>query len=202
MALLLVIIFICTAFVGRVLLQYKLTGDHGLRTSLLGASLKINNQPNWAAKMATLLFVTGFLGIFSYSVADAWLLGSTVGIDQSLSWRQILGIAISVIGLGLVSWSQLQMGQNWRIGVDTNEKTDLVTHGIFAFSRNPIYLAILIFCIGICLLLPELPIFCSVIAIFFAIELQIKQVEEPYLHALHGQDFLGYKATTGRYFTQ
>ena len=32
-----------------------------------------------------------------------------------------------------------QMGKSWRIGIDTENKTDLVEKGLFTVSRNPIF---------------------------------------------------------------
>jgi protein-S-isoprenylcysteine O-methyltransferase Ste14 len=34
----------------------------------------------------------------------------------------------------------MQMGDSWRIGIDQEQKTSLVRHGVFKLSRNPIFL--------------------------------------------------------------
>lgn len=43
-------------------------------------------------------------------------------------------------------------GSSWRIGVDPDERTELVTDGIFRFSRNPIYVFMVVAWLGFGLL--------------------------------------------------
>jgi protein-S-isoprenylcysteine O-methyltransferase Ste14 len=47
----------------------------------------------------------------------------------------LAGLAVYVAGLGA-------FGDSWRLGIDREKPGALVTTGIFAFSRNPIYLAL------------------------------------------------------------
>jgi protein-S-isoprenylcysteine O-methyltransferase Ste14 len=49
--------------------------------------------------------------------------------------------------------AQYQMSNSWRIGIDEKNKTELVTKGIF-YSRNPIFLGMIISILGIFLILP------------------------------------------------
>lgn len=47
------------------------------------------------------------------------------------------------------------MRDAWRIGVDLNERTALIMHGLFAKSRNPIYFGTFAYWIGIAGTLPH-----------------------------------------------
>ena len=41
------------------------------------------------------------------------------------------------------------MGESWRIGVDVQERTSLVTAGVFGLVRNPIFSAMCVASIGL-----------------------------------------------------
>lgn len=64
------------------------------------------------------------------------------------------GAVIAVVGIALAFVAQHTMGASWRIGVDTTERTDLVTHELFALIRNPIFTALLITQLGTTLMAP------------------------------------------------
>ena len=54
------------------------------------------------------------------------------------SW---IGVTFCACGLGLLLWSLISFGRSFRVGIDTDRPDRLVTSGIFAVSRNPIYVA-------------------------------------------------------------
>ncbi len=54
-------------------------------------------------------------------------------------WLMVGGIVIWTAGLVLVAIAQYQMGISWRIGIDKKVSTPLVMNGLYARSRNPIY---------------------------------------------------------------
>ena len=103
-------------------------------------------------------------------------------------WVNAAGFALAVCGLAATLYAQLDMGESWRVGVDTSETTTLVRTGTFRLIRNPIFAAMLVFMLGETLLAPN-PVAIAVFAIFFAaVEVSVRTVEEPYL--------LRYTATT------
>jgi len=109
------------------------------------------------------------------------------------------GFALAVCGLAATLYAQLDMGESWRIGVDTSETTTLVRTGTFRLVRNPIFAAMLVFTLGETLLAPN-PVAITVFAIFFAaIEVSVRTVEEPYLLRIHGADYRDYTASVGRF---
>ena len=65
------------------------------------------------------------------------------------------GLVLAAVGLGVTLWAQLAMGDAWRIGVDPDERTRLVTNGPFTWVRNPIYTAMIVFAAGLALMVPN-----------------------------------------------
>ena len=135
-----IIIFSLTALIGRVVFHYKLTGTSGIkfeRKSLSSASFSIYS----------ILVSAGFYGIVILSILD--VLGKfnaqfNLGINGI-----ILGWIIVLLGLLVTMVAQYQMGASWRyIGSKSND-AKLITHGLFKYSRNPIYVGGLIFFIGV-----------------------------------------------------
>jgi protein-S-isoprenylcysteine O-methyltransferase Ste14 len=63
-----------------------------------------------------------------------------------------VGIALAFGGLALTLYSQVAMGDAWRIGVDPDDRTTLVTNGPFAVVRNPIFSAIISTALGLTLM--------------------------------------------------
>jgi protein-S-isoprenylcysteine O-methyltransferase Ste14 len=93
----------------------------------------------------------------------------------------------------------MAMGASWRIGVDESERTSLVTDGPFAVVRNPIFSAMLPTSLGLALMVPNWVAFVGVVALFLALELQVRVVEEPYLQRVHGHAYTEYADRVGRF---
>lgn len=91
------------------------------------------------------------------------------------------------------------MGTSWRIGVDTTERTDLITHGLFAAVRNPIFTALLIIQLGTTLMVPTWAAAFGLGALVLATQVQVRVVEEPYLLAMHTNDYPEYAIRAGRF---
>lgn len=91
------------------------------------------------------------------------------------------------------------MGTSWRIGVDPSETTALVRSGVFGYVRNPIFTAMLFAVAGLVLLSPNGAALIALGALLAAIELQVRLVEEPYLHRTHGDAYRDYTASVGRF---
>ncbi len=47
------------------------------------------------------------------------------------------------------------MGNSWRIGIDTEHRTELVQRGVFRISRNPIFVGMIVTLLGLFLTIPN-----------------------------------------------
>ena len=65
---------------------------------------------------------------------------------------RIMGIFLGIIGDIVFIDSVLTMKDSWRAGVSYEEKTDLITNGIYQISRNPAFLGFDLVYLGMCLM--------------------------------------------------
>ena len=91
------------------------------------------------------------------------------------------------------------MKENWRAGVQRNEKTNLVTTGIYSISRNPAFLGFDLMYIGILFSFFNWYLFVITAIVVSLFHLQIVNVEESFLMEAFGQEYIEYKKKVFRY---
>ncbi len=189
-ALVLYVIYLILAFVVRGLIQRRRTGDTGMRfgTEAVGS-------PQWWARLA---FIGAIIGGFVAPIFDilGWL-SPFAHLNRGPVWAA--GLVFACTGIAGVLVAQLAMGASWRVGVDTNERTQLVVRWPFTVVRNPIFTAMIVTALGLALLVPSILSFTALILLCAAIRHQVIAVEEPYLQEVHGTEYIEYCNTTGRF---
>lgn len=95
---------------------------------------------------------------------------------------RVAGTALAVIGIGAVWVAQSGMGASWRATVDYTERSELVTTGLFAAIRNPIFTFIIATTAGLALMAPNAVALAGVVALALGIDVHVRRVEEPYPH--------------------
>ncbi len=110
-----------------------------------------------------------------------------------------IGIIIAIIGTVIFAISIFTMRDSWRAGVSREEKTKLITSGIYQFSRNPAFLGFDLVYIGISLTFfnPILLLISLLCVLLF--HLQIVLVEEKFLIQVFGNEYLNYQNKVNRY---
>ena len=112
---------------------------------------------------------------------------------------QFTGVVITMFGVLAFIVSVTQMKENWRAGVQKEEKTNLVTTGIYSISRNPAFLGFDLMYIGILFsFFNWFLCFATGFAVVF-FHLQIVNVEEDFLIKAFGNEYLQYKSKVCRY---
>ncbi|MEM7367795.1 MAG: methyltransferase [Bacteroidota bacterium] len=92
---------------------------------------------------------------------------------------------------GRIWLAQSQMRQSRRTGIDASEQTEMIRHGLFRHSRNPIFLGILLSFVGFFLMIPNaLTLMLGGIS-HVSIQTQLR-LEETYLHQTHGDAYEAY----------
>lgn len=108
------------------------------------------------------------------------------------------GFCLGMLGDGVFLLSVLCMKDSWRAGIPDKDRTELVTTGIYRFSRNPAFLGFDLMYGGVLLMYGNLlTLGFSVFAIVM-LHLQILQ-EERYLAAVFGEPYREYRRHVFRY---
>lgn len=107
------------------------------------------------------------------------------------TWLAALGVVLMTLALLIAMIAQSQMGASWRIGVDYEHETALVERGLFRYSRNPIFLAVMLSVVGFFLALPNAVTLLIVMLDLILIEVQVR-LEEERLSELHGDSYSDY----------
>lgn len=188
-ALVLFAVWFVVVFVVRSWVQKRDTGDSGIRPGAFAADASA------LEKVAYVLLIVAFAGGIGAPVA------AMAGVEpllenDALNWA---GVAVAVVGIGLTYGAQVGMGSEWRIGIDRTEVTGLVTSGVFALIRNPIFTATVFTAVGFAAMVPNVMAIAAVVCLVVAIELQVRFVEEPHLRRLHGAEYGHYAAEVGRF---
>ena len=106
---------------------------------------------------------------YAYLVPIRWL------EHPSLQW---IGAAFVILSLVWIIIAQAQMGEAWRIGIDTEHRTPLVQKGLFRISRNPIYIGGVITLSGLFLIIPNVITLLILILGLVLIGVQVRLEEE------------------------
>ncbi len=112
---------------------------------------------------------------------------------------QMAGYVLITVGFILGIWALAAMKNSWRVGIKYDQKTPLVTTGIYAISRNPYFLSYGILILGFLLIFPSLLLAGLYMGLVITFHRMILE-EEQYLESVHGDAYRQYRASVGRYF--
>jgi protein-S-isoprenylcysteine O-methyltransferase Ste14 len=190
-ALALYVVYLALAFGLRTLIQLRRTGSTGFHG--------LGGRPFSAEWIAGVGFTLALLvGAAAPVLALLDVVEPISALDTTT--LHVLGLLLAVGGIAATFRAQIAMGTSWRIGVDPEERTELVTDGPFALVRNPIFAAMLPTALGLTLLVPSWVAIAGLAGLLVALELQVRVVEEPYLLQAHGPAYADYTARVGRFF--
>ncbi|MDX9865642.1 MAG: isoprenylcysteine carboxylmethyltransferase family protein [Anaerolineaceae bacterium] len=114
---------------------------------------------------------------------------------ELIAW---IGVALCLAGLLILLWSLVSFGQSFRIGIDTTRPDQLITSGIFACSRNPIYTAFAMILLGQFLIFSNWILLVYAFAAFWLFHRQVLR-EEDFLKEHYGEAFTAYCQNVRRY---
>lgn len=185
-------LFFFLAFLARSILVYRRSGKNPL---VFSGSDDAHGYVGRAFKLVILgcAAIVSFLA-FSPDITR-WMRASGWELPEPLFYS---GWGLLLISLVVALIAQAQMGLSWRVGIDSKNRTELVEHGLFGISRNPIFLSMRFELLGLFLVFPTAPtlvlLFCGEILM----QVQVR-LEEQHLAALHGQKYLDYRGRVRRW---
>ena len=180
-------LFVLAVFYGVYLIKQWRQKRRGIQTMQIGRG-----------KEAQTHTVETLMGIATVGIIPAQLLSIAFGWNHLPANARFTGFCIGMVGDLIFLISVLCMKDSWRAGIPDRDRTELVTDGIYAFSRNPAFLGFDLQYIGMQLM------FCNLLTGMFTVfaivmlHLQILQ-EERYLTAAFGAEYLKYRHQVFRY---
>lgn len=144
-----------------------------------------------------LILISMFIYVLAFAIFPTWH-------DKFLPIISVNHLTTKYVGLGLLAialiWTvvaQVHMKNSWRIGIDTDTKTELITTGLFKLSRNPIFFGMVLSMFGLFLTTPNALTGLFLIVGYMLIQIQIR-LEETFLTKQHGQNYISYRQKVRR----
>lgn len=144
------------------------------------------------------LSIERLLKIATYMVVPAEVISIITAEQTPVTALRALGVMLALAGDIFFIVSVVTMRDNWRAGIAEHDKTEMVTKGIYAISRNPAFLGFDCVYIGFLLMFFNWPLLVLSVFAIVMLHLQILQ-EEKYLEETFGAEYTQYKAKTYRY---
>jgi len=156
-----------------------------------------HREAETAQRILGLLLGLLLAGLAVWSLFCAVLEPGRLGVWPLGIWWQATGWVLFFGGLVLTLVAQAQMGASWRVGID-DRPTQLVTGGLFAVSRNPIFLGMFLTFAGVVLITPAPWTLVAFAAAVPLVSVQVR-LEERNLIWIHGKAYRAYAAEVGRF---
>lgn len=142
------------------------------------------------------------LGIVFYiqiavTLAAAWSGNDRGSVPLSAGWGLVIGLVCVAPGIALIAAGRLTLGNRARVYGLKEDR--LLTHGIYAWSRNPQYFGTFLVLLGTGLIASSVITLFLAGAFLFLIHFYIVLVEEPHLSKTFGERYSEYRTKTSRY---
>jgi protein-S-isoprenylcysteine O-methyltransferase Ste14 len=188
-ALALMVVYLLFAFGVRVAVALRTTGSTGISSMRSAPPIEIFGGVFFVGSL--------IMGGANPALAVADVVETIDGLDKTSF--HVAGFILAAIGIVGTFAAQMAMGSSWRIGVDPEETTELVTRSVFTLVRNPIYTFMLIAWVGFALLVPTWLSLAAIPVGLLGLEIQVRLVEEPHLVRTHGEPYLAWARRVGRF---
>ncbi|WP_288227107.1 isoprenylcysteine carboxylmethyltransferase family protein [uncultured Enterococcus sp.] len=167
------------------LVKGLLLRKQGITVNLLGKDVKNEQYFEIVLKM-----MTGVGGVLQFLAPILFEINRTVWVY----W----GLGLIFAGVVLFYIAVRAMGLNWSAGYNEKQRTELVTTGIYRFSRNPAFVAFDFLYLGLAVTFPNILVIAVALTAFILFDRQIRG-EETYLVSTFGESYRQYQAKVRRY---
>ena len=187
------ILFFSIVFIWRTYYVWKQTGVNPFKFR------NADNAQSTIGKAMSFTWVLCIIIVSIHSISDQ-VYSFLIPINWlEISLLSIIGLVILTISLGWVIIAQSQMGNAWRIGIDSEHPSGLVQTGIFARSRNPIFLGMIAMLLGLLITLPNALSLLSFGIGFVLLQIQVRQKGDFFLKT-YGAMYQEYTQHVPRWF--
>ena len=177
-------IVVLAVFYGIYFSKMLIQRRHGIKTHQIGSR-----------KEGSVHTVEVLMSIATFGAPAAQLVSVAFGWSLMPAGARFTGFCTGMLGDLIFLVSVICMKDNWRAGIPDKDRTELVTIGIYRYSRNPAFLGFDFMYIGVLLMyFNPLTAAFSLFAVVM-LHLQILE-EEKFLVSVFGDAYLKYKATS------
>lgn len=134
----------------------------------------------------------------SFALSVAALLAAAALASAGDPDRTIPPAIVATVGAAIVIVAQIQMGRAWRVGVREGDAPLFVSHGLFRFSRNPIFLGMMLVGLGAAIVSVTWWGWTA-LAIFSASCAVQVRIEEAHLAASFGEPYSAFRSLVPRW---
>jgi len=185
-------VYVLVAFVWRSYLVRRRTGINPVTFK------DSDTAHDFIGRVFKLGFVLVVLIVFAYSFSPiAYTYTLPIQWFEN-RWSKSIGVLALLLSLLWTIVAQSQMGEAWRIGIDTKHRTPLVQKGLFRISRNPIFLGMIFTLLGLFLTLPNAFTLLTIVLGVVLIGVQVR-LEEEYLAGVHPEAYREYRQRVRRW---
>ncbi|MDU5333930.1 isoprenylcysteine carboxylmethyltransferase family protein [Enterococcus sp.] len=167
------------------LVKGLLLRKQGITVNLLGKDAKKEQYFE-----IVLRIMTGVGGVLQFLAPLLFDINRTVWVH--------VGLGLIFAGVFLFFIAVRAMGLNWRAGYNEEQKTELVTTGIYRFSRNPAFVAFDLLYLGLAVIFPNILMIAAAILALVLFDRQIRG-EEAYLMSTFAENYRQYQSEVRRY---
>jgi|WetSurMetagenome_2_1015567.scaffolds.fasta_scaffold114472_1 protein-S-isoprenylcysteine O-methyltransferase Ste14 len=158
------------------------------------AAVKREGVPAFLIRVFGGFLVVGLLA--AYALQPAWLAVLSIPIPDVIRWT---GFVLGLFGLGVWIWAQVALGKEWSPQLQLREGHRLITTGLYARMRHPLYSGMILWSGGLALLAASW-IFIVFTALFGAAFLMRIPREEQMMIGEFGEEYREYMQRTGSVF--
>ena len=184
--------YVIAAFVWRSYIVWKTTGINPI---VFKGSDNAHDFIGRVSKLLLALFAAVVI-IYSFFPTAYQYLTPIPWLDRA--WIKPIAVVLMIASLFWTVLAQKQMGESWRIGIDSDRKTRLIETGVFRVSRNPIYVGIVVTQLGLFLAIPNAVTLLTLVLGVVIMNIQVR-LEEEYLATMHGDEYVGYMKRVRRW---
>ena len=125
-------------------------------------------------------------------VLSAWLIHAVLGPWQIILHAPVLGGTLVALGFSVMLWARILFTSRKTTLFVGQESAHLVSDGPFRFSRNPMYIGVLVSLLGLALWIGTVPLYVAVPFTFMTFNFFHIPREEQRLRESFGERYLTY----------
>lgn len=172
----------------------------GIVLKLQGIDFNVMTKGEKKREIKTFEFFLSIISLLTAFVEGiTTLFGNHIEVLITYPIIRCFGALLCIISVITYEFGIWTMKKSWRAGIDESQNTELITDGIYRFSRNPAFLSHDLLSTGIFLAyFTKMTFFFGILCpVMFHYQILF---EEDYLEKKFGDTYLSYKAKTRRYF--